>query len=141
MVIPSIATVISSHRGNLLRNSAFLTSRKPAGHYLGYLRIPDPVGAPRLRLRVKREAHSLMPPFLRMNRSKASESSLYAAAYLITRDHLLRVRLLALAGSAVARMTEANGSSRSDPSNLCRRGAWRARSISRPSAVHQTIRP
>jgi hypothetical protein len=32
----------------------------------------------------------------------------------MARDHLLRVRLSALAGSAVERMTAANGSSRSD---------------------------
>jgi hypothetical protein len=54
----------------------------------------------------------------------------------MTRDHLLRVRLSALAGSAVHRMMAAKGSSRSDTFNRCKRRARRARSISRPSAVH-----
>jgi hypothetical protein len=47
----------------------------------------------------------------------------------------------ALAGSAVHRMIAANGSSRSDTSNRCKRRARRARSTSRPSAVHQATRP
>jgi hypothetical protein len=37
------------------------------------------------------------------NWSNGSESTLYAAAYLMTRLHLLRVRLSALMGSAVHR--------------------------------------
>ena len=45
-----------------------------------------------------------MPPFRRMNRSSGSASDLRATAYRMTRDHLLRVRLSALAGSAVHRM-------------------------------------
>jgi hypothetical protein len=57
---------------------------------------------------VKRAAQALIPPLRRMNRSKGSESSLYAAAYRIRRDHLLLVRLSAFAGSAVHRMIEAN---------------------------------
>jgi hypothetical protein len=90
--------------------------------------------------REKRAAHSLIPPLRRMNRSKGSESRLYTAAYLITRDHLLLVRLSAFSGSAVHRMTTANGSSRSNTSNRCKRRARRARSISWPSAVHQATR-
>jgi hypothetical protein len=74
-----------------------------------------------------------MPPLRVMNRSRGSESGLYAAAYRMTRHHLLRVRLSALAGSAVHRMMAANGSSRSDTANRCKRNARRARSISRPS--------
>jgi hypothetical protein len=81
-----------------------------------------------------------MPPLRLTNWSGGSESGLYAAAYLMMRDHLLRVRLSALAGSAVHRMIEANGSSRSDTSNRYKRSARRARSISRPSAVHQATR-
>jgi hypothetical protein len=65
----------------------------------------------------------LMPPLRLTNRSSGSESRLYAAAYLITRDHLLRVRLSALVGSAVHRMTAANGSSRSEASKHCKRSA------------------
>jgi hypothetical protein len=57
-------------------------------------------GALRSRHRENRLAQALMPPFLRMNRSKGSERDLYATAYRINRDHLLRVRLSALAGSA-----------------------------------------
>jgi hypothetical protein len=49
-----------------------------------------------------------------MNRSRGSESGLYAAAYRMMRDHLLRVLLSAFAGSAVHRMTAANGSFRSE---------------------------
>jgi hypothetical protein len=64
-----------------------------------------------------------MPPMPWMYRSRGTESALYAAAYRITRDHLLRVRLSALAGSAVHRMTAANGSSRSDTFNRCKRRA------------------
>jgi hypothetical protein len=45
-----------------------------------------------------------MPPFRLTNLSSASESGLYAAAYRMTRDHLLLVRLSALAGSAVHRI-------------------------------------
>jgi hypothetical protein len=56
-----------------------------------------------------------MPPFRRMNWSSGSESALYAAAHLITRDHLLRVRLSAFAASAVHRMMAAKGSRSSLP--------------------------
>jgi hypothetical protein len=63
-------------------------------------------------LREKRAAQALMPPLRLMNWPKTSESDLYAAAYRISRDHLLRVLLSALAGSAVHRMMAANGSSR-----------------------------
>ncbi len=81
-------------------------------------------------------------PSLRLtNCSSGSESALHLAAYRITRDHLLRVRLSALAGSAVHRIMAANGSSRSDTSNRCRRRARQVRSTSRPSAVHQATRP
>jgi hypothetical protein len=51
------------------------------------------------------------------------------------------VRLSALAGSAVHRMTAASGSSRSEISNRCKRNARRARLASRPSAVHQVTKP
>jgi hypothetical protein len=81
-----------------------------------------------------------MPPLRLMNWSRGSEFDLYTAAYRMTRDHLLRVRLSAFAGSAVHRMTVANGSSLSDTSNRCRRNARRTRSISRPSAVHTATR-
>jgi hypothetical protein len=54
----------------------------------------------------------------------------------MTRDHLLRVRLSALAGSAVHRMIAANGSSRSETFNRCKRSARPARSTSQPSAAH-----
>jgi hypothetical protein len=47
-----------------------------------------------------------------MNWFNGSGSGLYAAAYRMTRDHLLRVRL-----SALARMMDAKGSSRSDTSS------------------------
>jgi site-specific DNA recombinase len=57
-----------------------------------------------------------MPPLRWMNRSRGSESGLYAAAYRIIRDHLLRVRLSALAGSAVHRITAAKGSLQAEPS-------------------------
>jgi hypothetical protein len=49
----------------------------------------------------------------------------YTAAYRMTLDHLLRVRLSALAGSAVHRITAANGSSRSETFNRCNRRARR----------------
>src|SRR5580700_10967505 len=84
------------------------------------------------RRRVNREAHALMPPLRRMDWSTGSKSNLQAAAYRMTRLHLLLVRLPALAGSAVHRMTAANGFSRSDTANRCRRRARRTRSISRP---------
>ena len=70
-----------------------------------------------------------MPPFLRMNWPRGSESGLCVAVKRMTRDHLLRVRLSALAGSAVQRMMAANGSSRSDTSNRCERRARRAPSV------------
>jgi len=73
--------------------------------------------AVRPRHRVKRAAQALMPPFLRINSANGSESGLYTPAYLITRLHLLLVRLSALAGSAVQRMMAANGPSRSDTSS------------------------
>ena len=91
--------------------------------------------------RENRGAHALMPPLRRTNRSSGSESGFYAAAQRITRDHLLRVRLSALAGPAVRRMMAAKASSRSDTPNRCRRSARRARSTSRPSAVHHATRP
>jgi len=72
-----------------------------------------------------------MPPFLRMNLSSGSEYGLYIAAYLMTRLHLLRVRLSALAGSAVHRMTAANGSQMQGPACSV---------ISRPSAVYHATR-
>ena len=62
---------------------------------------------PRRRHRENRAAQALIPPFRLMNCSSGSESGLYTAAYRMTRDHLLRVRLSALAGSAVHRMIEA----------------------------------
>jgi hypothetical protein len=65
------------------------------------------VGLIRAAYRENRAAHSLMPPLRLMNLSRGSESGLYMPAYRITRDHLLRVRLSALAGSAVQRMTAA----------------------------------
>jgi hypothetical protein len=59
--------------------------------------------------------------------------------YRITRDHLLHVRLSALAGYAVHRMTASNGSSRSKTSNrhmsnpdkltACRSRRWRSQSL------------
>jgi hypothetical protein len=59
------------------------------------------------RRRVNRAAHSLMPPLRLMNWSSGSAFGLYTATYRITRDHLLRVLLSALAGSAVRQMTDA----------------------------------
>ena len=96
---------------------------------------------PRPTRRQNRAAHLLIPPFRLTNWSRGSESDLYAAAYRRTRDHLLRVRLSALAGSAVHRMIAANGSSRSDTSNRHRRTARRARSSPLPSAAHQETKP
>jgi hypothetical protein len=64
-----------------------------------------------------------MPPLRLMNCSSASEAGLYTAAYRMTRDHLLRVRLSALAGSAVHRMMAANTFSRSNRGNPCNRRA------------------
>jgi hypothetical protein len=93
--------------------------------------------ASRPKHRLYREAQALMPPFRRINWSRGSESGLYAAAYLITRDHLLRVLLSALAEPAVHRMMAANGSSRSDTFKRRKLRARRARLTSRPSAVHQ----
>jgi hypothetical protein len=63
---------------------------------------------------VKRPAQALMPPFRLMEWPSGSESGLYPAAHRRARLQSLRVRLSALAGSAVHRMTAANGSSRSD---------------------------
>jgi hypothetical protein len=82
-----------------------------------------------------------MPSLRRVNCSRGSKTGLWAATYLMRRDHLLRVRLSALAGSAVHRMTAANGSSRSETSNRRNRSAWQARSISRPSAVPHATKP
>jgi hypothetical protein len=45
-----------------------------------------------------------MPPFRRMNSSSGSASGLHRVAYLMAQDHLLRVLLSALVGSAVHRM-------------------------------------
>jgi hypothetical protein len=84
------------------------------------------------RHREYRAAHRLIPPFRLMNLSNGSESSLYTAAYRINRDHLLRVRLSAFAGSAVQRMIAANGPCRADASSPCNRSARRARAISCP---------
>jgi hypothetical protein len=64
-----------------------------------------------------RSAQALMPPLRRINCSSRSESGLYMPAYRMSRDHLLRVRLSALPGSAVQRMMAANGSSRSETSS------------------------
>jgi hypothetical protein len=44
-------------------------------------------------------------------------------------------------GRGVHRMIAANGSSRSDTSNRCKRSARRARSIARSSAAHQETKP
>jgi hypothetical protein len=85
---------------------------------------------PRPDHRENRAAQALMPPLRLMNCTRGSESSLCAAAYRRTRDHLLLVRLSALAGSAVHRMTAANGSFRSDTFSRCKRSARRARSRS-----------
>jgi hypothetical protein len=43
-----------------------------------------------------------MPSLRRVNCSRGSKTGLWAATYLMRRDHLLRVRLSALAGSASA---------------------------------------
>jgi hypothetical protein len=88
------------------------------------------VARPRPSHRLKRAVHSLMPPLRLTNWPSCSETSLHAAAYRITRLHLLRVRLSALAGSAVHRMTAANGPSRSEIANRCQRRARRARPTS-----------
>jgi hypothetical protein len=82
-------------------------------------RLRNVVSLPRHR--ENRPAQALMPPLRRMNCARGSESGLYAAAYRRARLHLLRVRLSALAGSAVHRMMAANGPSRSDTSNRCKR--------------------
>ena len=71
--------------------------------------------APRPSPRVNRAAHSLMPHFRRMNSSSGTESGLYVAAYRMSRDHLLLVRLSAFAASAVHRMMAAKGSRSSLP--------------------------
>jgi len=94
----------------------------------------------RPKCREKRAAHSLMPPLRLMNGSSGSESGLYAAAYRMTRDHLLLVRLSALARSAMHRMMAANGSSRSEISSLRKQTARRARLISWPSAAHHATK-
>jgi hypothetical protein len=52
-----------------------------------------------------------MPPFRRTNAASGSEYDLYSAAYRRTRDHLDRARLSTLLGSAVQKITIANGSS------------------------------
>jgi hypothetical protein len=97
--------------------------------------------AVRLRHRMYRAAHALMPPFRRMNRSSGSKSDLYTAAYRMTRLHLLRVRLSALAGSAVQRMTAANGSLQKQGSNCFQQRARRARSIVPALRGPQATRP
>jgi hypothetical protein len=58
-----------------------------------------------------RSAHSLIPPFRLTNRASGSEGSLCAKVYRRARDHLDRVRLSTFFGSAVQRITAANGSS------------------------------
>jgi hypothetical protein len=103
-------------------------------------RLSDRVARPPSRHRVDRAAQASIPPLCLMNWSRGSESNLYTAACVITRDHLLLVRLSALAGSAVHRIMAANGSSRSKTFNRCNRKARRARSISLPSADHQATR-
>src|SRR5580700_11186941 len=80
-------------------------------------------GASRPSRRENRAAHALMPPLRWMNWARRSESGLYAVAYRRARLHLLLVRLSALAGSAVHRMTAPNGSSRSDTFSRCKRNA------------------
>jgi hypothetical protein len=62
-------------------------------------RLPGLVAAPLPIHRENRAAQALIPPFRRMNSSSGKESGLYATVYLITRLHLLLVRLSALAGS------------------------------------------
>jgi hypothetical protein len=79
--------------------------------------------------RENRPAQALMPPLGLTNRSSGSESGLYAAAYRKSRDHLLRVRLSALAGSAVHRMIAAKGPLQAEPSVRCKRIARPVRSI------------
>jgi hypothetical protein len=123
-----------------------LPHRPCAVCFMGDLRRRPParglilgIGCPRHR--ANHAAQALIPPFRLTNWSRGSDSDLYAAAYRMSRDHLLRVRLSALAESAVHRMTAANGSSRSDTSSRCKRRARRARSSSRPSAAHQATRP
>src|SRR5436190_22191717 len=74
---------------------------------------PDAQAAALSRQRVNRDAQLLMPPLRLMNWSSGSEFKLYLSAYRSTRDHFDRVRLATLAGSAVQRMTAANGSSSS----------------------------
>ena len=53
---------------------------------------------------------SLRPPRRLMKLRNGSSRSLYSAAYRNTRDHLLRVRSPTVSGSAVQRITAANGS-------------------------------
>jgi hypothetical protein len=51
--------------------------------------------------RENRAAHALMPPFRLTNRSSASESGLYTAAYRIIRDFALRAISIARGGVAL----------------------------------------
>src|SRR3984893_3441640 len=90
--------------------------------------------------RVNRDAQLLMPPLRLMNASSDPECDLYLSAYRSTRDHLDRVRLSTFVGSAVQRMTAANGSSPANGQILCKRRALWARSRARPSAAHQATR-
>src|SRR3984893_8557561 len=89
---------------------------------------PDAQAAALSRQRVNRPAHLLILPLRLVNCSSRSECDLYLSAYRSMRDHLDRVRLSTLAGSAVQRMTAANGSSLSKGQILCNRSALWARS-------------
>jgi hypothetical protein len=97
------------------------------------LRLPRPRG------RANRPAHALMLPLRLMNRSSGSATGLYAMAYRITRDHSDRVRLSTFLGSAVHKMTAANGSSVVGRSNLCSCRAQRARLMAR--FAHSRVAP
>src|ERR1700730_9616288 len=80
-------------------------------------------GRNRPRRLANRPAHLLILPLRLMNCLSRSECDLYLSAYRSMRDHLDRVRLSTLAGSAVQRMIAANGSSPSNGQILCNRSA------------------
>src|ERR1700681_1972215 len=67
-------------------------------------------GLPRWCAR-NRSAHRLIPPLRLINCTSDSDGVFCTRAYRRARDHLDRVRLSTLAGSAVQRITTANGSS------------------------------
>src|ERR1700730_3236281 len=92
-------------------------------------------GLPR-RCARNRSAHQLIPPLRLINCTSDSDEVFCATAYRSTRVHLDRVLLSTFAGSAVERITAANGSSLSNGFTFRNRSAFCARSRARFSAIH-----